>query len=39
MLVTEITDKKTEKVILMFSDYTTTLQHHHFHYILIFRKI
>lgn len=41
MLVTEIADKKREKVVLTFGESTTTLQHHNFHYISIcvFRKL
>lgn len=41
MLVTEIADKKREKVVLTFGESTTTLQHHNFHYfsICVFRKL
>lgn len=41
MLVTDITDKKREKVFLTFSESITTSQHHHFHYFSIcaFRRI
>lgn len=41
MLVTEIADKKREKAVLTFSESTTTLQHHNFHYFSFcaFRKI